>query len=67
MRAAPLLLLVILTPLPTAAADDLPVAVGEIVVDLRWTTACPGPWGHEERDRVGPVTVRRYECDDPNV
>ena len=45
---------------PTAAAD--PVDVGE--VDLTWLNSCPGPWGHEERTTVGPVTVVTYECDD---
>lgn len=45
---------------PTAAAD--PVDVAE--VNLTWLNACPGPWGHEERTAVGPVTVVTYECDD---
>lgn len=43
---------------------DVCPAVGEVVVDLRWMTACPGPWGHEERTSVGPVTIVTYECDD---
>lgn len=45
---------------PVASAD--PVEFGE--VDLTWLNACPGPWGHEERTSVGPVTVVTYECDD---
>lgn len=44
---------------PTAAADPI-----EAEVDLTWLNSCPGPWGHEERTTVGPVTVVTYECDD---
>lgn len=44
--------------------DDLPDAIAFGEIDLRWLTSCPGPWGHEERTKVGPVTVVTYECDD---
>lgn len=61
MRTAPwLAALALVLAAPSAAAD--PVEVGE--VDLTWMTSCPGPWGHEERTSVGPVTVVTYECDD---
>lgn len=53
--------LVIMFATPTAAARPV---VGNVEVDLRWMTACPGPWGHEERNTVGPVTIVTYECDD---
>lgn len=53
-------LVLALACVPTAAAD--PIEFGE--VDLRWLNSCPGPWGHEERTSVGPVTVVTYECDD---
>lgn len=33
-------------------------------IDLRWMTACPGPWGHEERTDVGPIVIVTYVCDD---
>lgn len=45
---------------PVAAADHVDLAE----VDLTWLNSCPGPWGHEERTTVGPVTVVTYECDD---
>lgn len=68
MRLAPLLIVLALVAISQPAdARPLPVDTAPIVVDLTWMTACPGPWGHEERDQVGPVTVRRYECDDPNA
>ena len=52
--------LVLAAPGATALRPD----VAEVVVDLRWMTACPGPWGHEERTTVGPVTIVQYVCDD---
>lgn len=72
MRSLFVLSLVVVTLLalsaPTAVArpiGPLDVQVGEI--DLRWMTACLGPWGHEERTTVGPVTIVRYVCDDPGT
>lgn len=63
MRLLPLLAIASTLLLPATAADPLPDAtLGE--VDLTWLNNCPGPWGHEERTQVGPVTVVTYECDD---
>jgi len=54
--------LAILVASPTAAARPPDVAATEI--DLTWMNSCPGPWGHEERTTVGPVTIVQYVCDD---
>jgi hypothetical protein len=60
-RVLLLLATLALAATPTAAAE--PIEVGGVEVDLTWMTACTGPWGHEERTQVGPVTVVTYECD----
>lgn len=66
MHALPLALVLaaLLVATPTALAVPGP-ELGE--VDLTWMNSCPGPWGHEERTRVGPVTIVTDECDDPDV